>query len=371
MEKRPTIAIIDLSALRHNYHGLKKILAPEQKVMAVVKADAYGHGDIEVSRTLEDAGCEFFGVAIAEEGIRLRLAGIKRPVIVLGGIYPGQVKEVFEHDLTPVVFDIATARLLDKEAKKTNAAKKIHVKIDTGMGRLGILPGDVEAFFKKLKGLENLRIEAVLSHFAEAEDDDFSKTQLNAFLECIETIKRAGIAPDYIDMANSAATVLYAEARLNLIRPGIMLYGSLPMARPMENLRVKPVMELKTKILYIKKLGPGKPVSYGRRFVTKRQSSIAIIPIGYADGLPRSLGNAGEVLVRGLRARIAGTVCMDIAMVDVTDVPGASVGDDVFIIGGEGKAAITAEEVAQRAGTISYEIFCGISQRVPRAYIKA
>lgn len=361
-----------MSALRYNYQGLRKTLSPETKVMAIVKANAYGHGDIEVSRTLEKEGSDFFGVAIAEEGIRLRQAGIEKPVVVLGGIYPGQIKEVFEHRLTPVVFDIDIACLLDKEASETGVVKNIHVKIDTGMGRLGILPGDVESFFRKLKGFKNLKVEGIMSHFAEAEAEDwgFSRSQLNAFRECVERVKRLGITPDYIDMANSAAAVLCGESRLNLIRPGIMLYGSLPAGHLREKSSVKPVMQLKTKILNIKELGPGCPVSYGRRFITKRHSSIAIIPIGYADGLPRRLSDSGEVIVRGLRARIAGTVCMDLTMVDVTDVPGASVGDDVFIIGGIGKARITAEEVADRAGTISYEILCGISRRVPRTYIE-
>lgn len=375
MESRPTSAVIDMEALRHNYRQLRARTRETAMTMAVVKANAYGHGDIQVSKVLEELGCDYFGVAMPEEGVRLRKAGIKAPIVILGGIYPcpppGPLKEVFSCGLTPVVFNIESARRINEFAASSGVVKKVHVKIDTGMGRLGLLPSGVPRFFNEFKSLANLRIEAVLSHFSESEAEDrgFSEKQLAIFLKTVETIKALGIDPGIIEIANSAAAISYPEARLDLVRSGIMLYGSYPAPHLRYNVELKPVMSLKTGILDIKTLDEGSPVSYGRRFVTKRKSLIAVLPIGYGDGLHRSLSNRAEVLVRGKRAPVTGDVCMDLTMCDVTDVPGAAIGDEVVIIGAQGAEAITAEEVAAKAGTSSYEIFCGISSRVPRAYV--
>lgn len=369
--KRPTSAFIDREALRFNYRQLRSRIPAGAAMMAVVKADAYGHGDIEVARVLEAMGSEFFGVAIPEEGARLREAGIKRPVAVLGGIFPDQAGDVFDYDLTPVVFDMKTARSLDSEARKRGAIKKIHVKIDTGMGRLGLLPSEAGRFFAGLKELHNLTVEAVLSHFAESESADkvFSESQLSDFKRSLEEIRGMGFDPLFTEIANSAAIVDLESSHHSLVRPGIMLYGSYPAERLRERLELKPVLQLKTRILHLKGVPPGFSVSYGRRFATKRQSMIATLPIGYADGLPRRLEGKGEALVGGKRVPLVGAICMDLAMADVTDVPDAKAGDEVVIIGSQGAETITAEEVAGKAGTISYEIFCGISRRVPRVYL--
>ncbi|MFQ5736011.1 MAG: alanine racemase [Thermodesulfobacteriota bacterium] len=371
MENRPTSAIIDMGALRFNYRQLRSKTSGATRMMAVVKANAYGHGDLEVAGLLEGLGCEYLGVAMPEEGARLRAGGVKAPVVVLGGVFPGQTEGLFEHDLTPVISDISTARRIDGFARGSGTVKKIHVKIDTGMGRLGLLPGDVAPFFDELRRLANIEVEAVLSHFSEAEalDRSFTRAQLALFLKAVEEIKGKGIAPAIIDVANSAATVDLPGSRLDLVRPGIMLYGSYPAPHLRDAVELAPVMSLKTRILHLKTLPAGSPVSYGRSFVTARKSTIAILPIGYGDGLPRLLSNRGSVLVRGRRAPIAGAVCMDLTMCDVTDVPGVSAGDEAVLIGRQGNEAITAEEVAGLAGTISYEIFCGISARVPRVYV--
>ncbi|MBI5493050.1 MAG: alanine racemase [Deltaproteobacteria bacterium] len=371
MEKRPTSAYINTEALKFNYFNLKEQVPENTKFMAIVKANAYGHGDVEVARVLQSLGCEYLAVAIPEEGVRLRLGGIKTPIVILGGVYPGQLGEIFDLDLTPVVFDINTARLLDVFAKRAGVEKKVHVKIDTGMGRLGLLPGQVEGFFKEFKSLSNLKLEAVLSHFSESESPDrsFSQAQIRLFRKAVEEIRALGIAPGFIDMANSAGAVNLKDSCFDLIRPGIMLYGSYPAPHLRDKITLRPVMELKTRILQLKDLGPKQPVSYGRRFVTKRDSTIAVLPIGYADGLPRRLTGAGEVLIRGRRAPIAGTVCMDLTMADVTGIPGVAVGDEAVIIGKQGGEVITAEEIAEKVGTISYEIFCNISPRVPRIYV--
>lgn len=371
MQTRPTSVIIDTGALKHNFFRLRELISDKTGIMAVVKANAYGHGDVEVARALEPLGCGFFGVAMAEEGARLRASGITRPIVVLGGVYTGQVEDAIALDLTPVVFDLETARLIDERAKKSGLVKNVHVKVDTGMGRIGLLPGEVAPFFEALKGFGNIAVEAVLSHFAEAENEDkeFSKRQLEVFFGILDTVRRLGFAPRYIDMANSAAAVDYRDARFNLIRPGIMLYGSYPAARLAGKIALKPVMSVKTRIVTLKRVPAGFPVSYGRTFVTRRESVIATLPIGYADGFPRRLSGKADVLVRGRRAPVAGTVCMDMTMCDVTDAPGASVGDEVVVMGSQDDESITVEEIAGKAGTISYEIFCGISARVPRIYV--
>ena len=372
MNRRPTLAIIDRAAVKSNYVHLKKNLAKGVKILAVVKANAYGHGAVEITKTLEKAGCDFFGVAVCEEGIELRRAGIKSRLIILGGIYPDQIRDVVKYDLTPVIFDIETAHLLnDALFRKTDRGIKVHIKIDTGMGRLGLLPNEVVPFFHRLKGLANLEVEGLLSHFAEADEDnkDFSRKQLNTFLKVIKAVRDSGLDPQFLHIANSAAVIEYAPSHFNMVRPGIMLYGVYPAQRMTKRISLKPAMRLVTRIVHLKKAPKGSSISYGRKYVTKKEGVIAAIPIGYADGYPRHLSNKGEVLIRGQRAVVAGVVCMDITMLDVTDIKGVNKGDEVVIIGRQGADEITADEVAKQAGTIPYEIFCGISSRVPRVYL--
>lgn len=371
LETRPTVAVIDTGALEFNYRQLAGLMPPGSGVMAVVKANAYGHGDVEASRVFESLGCDSLGVALAEEGIRLRKAGIKAPIVVLGGIYPGQVEDIFTYGLTPVLFDLELAALIDARAAGYGTAKKVHLKIDTGMCRLGVMPADIAGFIEAFKGLRHLELEGVMSHFAEAEaeDGEFSAGQLKVFLESVDFIRGAGLAPRLVDMANSAAAVGFEASRLSLVRCGIMLYGAYPSERFRPEIELRPAMQVKTRILCVKRVPPGTPVSYGRTFVTERESLIATLPIGYGDGLPRRLSNNGEVLVRGERAPVAGTVCMDLTMCDVTGIDGAAPGDEVVVLGRQGEDIITAEETAERLGTISYEIFCNISARVPRVYI--
>jgi len=371
LERRPTSAFISTSALRHNYREIRKRLTDTTKVMAVVKANAYGHGDGVAARVFEEEGCEYFGVAIPEEGANLRDAGIRRPIVVLGGVFPEQIEEVFRLDLTPVVFDLKTAALLNEAAGKRKTRKEVHVKIDTGMGRLGVLPDGVEAFFRGFKGFANLKLEGVLSHFADADSTDkkYSETQLSVFTKCLEAVRRSGLDTGLVHMGNSAAIVDMKASHFNMVRPGIMLYGSCPASHFAGKIGLRAALELKTRVLLVKTLAPGDSVSYGRSFVAKRRSRVAVLPVGYGDGLPRGLSGKGTVLIRGQRALIAGAVCMDLVMCDVTDIGDAEAGDEAVIIGAQGKETITAEEVAEKTGTISYEIFCGISGRVPRIYV--
>ncbi len=368
MKGRPTVALINREAIRYNYARIKEKLSPSTSIMAVVKANAYGHGDTIVAETLEKAGCRFFGVATVDEGVKLRQAGIGAEIVILGGIYPPDIDDLIEFNLTPVIFDMDTALLLNMRAGRRGIKKKVHIKIDSGMGRLGLFVDQVVSFFREFKDLTHLVVDGVLSQFSEVDDPErsYSKKQLATFLRAVGIIQGMGYTPSYIHMANSAAIVDFVESHFNLVRPGIMLYGVYPSMKFREKISLRPVMELKSQVLQVKRVPPGFPVSYGRSFVTSRESLIATIPIGYGDGLPYGLSGKAEVLINGRRAPIVGKVCMDLTMVDVTAVEGVEPGTEVILIGSQEGESITAEEIAQKAGTIPYEILCNISHRVPR-----
>lgn len=370
MQKRPTVALISRDALKHNYREIRKRLNGETSIMAVIKANAYGHGDVEAARVFAKEGCGYFGVALPEEGVRLREAGVGQRIVVLGGIFPEQSEEIIEWDLTPVLFDLKTAKALNEAAEKKGVRILVHVKIDTGMGRLGIVPSDVESFFDALRGFTNLELEGVLSHFSDADSNDrgFTDFQMSSFRECLDAVKAKGFNPGLIHMGNSAATIEVKEAHFNMVRPGIMLYGSYPAERFASKIDLRPALEFKTRVLLVKRLNPGDSVSYGRSFVARRKTDIAVLPAGYADGVPRALSGKGSVLIRGKRAPIAGVVCMDLTMCDVTGIEGVAEGDEAVIIGEQGNERITAEEIARLTGTISYEILSAVSARVPRIY---
>ncbi len=371
MTERPTRALVNLDNLKANFNALKASVKGDISVMAVVKANAYGHGDSLIATALVEHGCDYLGVAMLEEGIALRRAGIKIPIVVLGGLFAGQEVESFNHDLTPVVYDLISARKIDKVAGDLGKSKKVHVKIDTGMGRLGILPDEVEAFFKEFKELKNLELEGLMSHYAdvEVEDKSYSQRQLDSFLEVIARVRSMGLDPTLTHMSNSAAIVDFPQTNMNMIRAGLMLYGAYPARRFENKIALKPVLALKSSIIQIKSLPAGASVSYGRKFVAKTESLIAVIPAGYADGIPRRLSNKGGALVRGEVAPIAGAVCMDMTMLDVTGVKGVQLGDEVVLIGAQGTEEITALDVALKAGTIPYEILCNIGARVSRVEI--
>ncbi|MCK4738689.1 MAG: alanine racemase [Deltaproteobacteria bacterium] len=368
---RPTVALINEDALRDNYLKIKALTEPSTCVMAIIKANGYGHGEAIVAKALTSAGASTFGVAIIEEGVSLRRGGVSYPIVILGGVYPEQIKDLLDFNLTPVVFDIANARLINEASQKKGQVTPVHIKIDTGMGRLGIMPTQVLEFFAELKSLTSISVEGILSHLARSEskkepDITETKKQLQIFKEASRAARSIGFNPKYTHIANSAAILDYKDSHLSMIRPGLMLYGAYPAPDLRERIALTPVMTLKTRILEIKKMPKGSPISYGGRFVTKRGSLIATIPIGYGDGLPRAYSSKGEVLVRGKRVPIAGTICMDLTMIDVTDIGDVRKNDEVIIIGSAEKETITVEEVAERTSTISYEIFCNISARVPR-----
>jgi alanine racemase len=366
---RPTVGEVDLGALEFNYRQIKKRIPVGVKLLAVVKADAYGHGAIPVSLRLEKLGVEYLGVAIPEEGIELRRGGVKAPILVLGGIYGGDVAEIFRFHLTPVVFKKDSLRLLSLEAKKRRRKVKVHLKVDTGMGRLGVLFRLWPDFLKEVKRFPDLEVEGILSHFSMTDEEKgYTENQWRAFQKAVALAKEMGIPHPYLHMASSATLTAFPTYSAKLVRPGIMLYGSYPSPTFQPLLPLKPVMTLKTHIHFLKPVPSGAKISYGGTFTTKRDSLIATLPIGYADGYSRHLSNRGEVLIHGKRAPVVGKVCMDFTMVDVTGIPRVSVGDEVILMGRQGREQITVEEIAEKINTISYEVFCSIGKRVPRVY---
>ncbi|MDY0189739.1 MAG: alanine racemase [Desulfuromonas sp.] len=374
---RPTHVEIDLAALRHNYNLLRQRLPQSCALLAVVKADAYGHGALPIAQALESAGADMLGVAIAEEGLELRQAGIATPVLMLGGASPGQEAVVIDNDLQVVVFEADQIQRLQIAGAALNKQCHCHLKIDSGMGRLGVLPADLPEILTLLRRCPNLNLDGVITHFAVADEpgNPYTQRQLEIFLHSVAQVRAAGFAPTYIHAANSAAcfdTALGAVANgCNLVRPGIALYGGQPFSTEAGagvSLDLQPVMSLRTKIAHLKHMPAGCGISYGLRFTTNRPALIAAIPVGYADGYNRLLSNKGCALVRGQRAAVAGTVCMDWTLLDVTDVEGVSAGDQVTLLGCDGDESVLAEQWAQQIGTISYEVFCQISKRVPRYY---
>jgi len=374
-DSRPTIAEIDLSALRYNYSRIREAVRPECGILAVVKADAYGHGFMDVALELEKLAVTAFGVAFLAEGIQLRKSGIDRPILILGGIYPGQEKKCVGFNLSTAVFDIEQAIALDSAAGRLYRKAKIHVKIDTGMGRLGVPFDTADEFFAALRGLKNIEVEGVLSHFASADELDssgceYTKMQAERFTQSVAAARQNGFDPLYLHIANSAATFGLDLTGCNLVRPGIALYGALPSADFAGKMDLRPVMALKSRIAMLKKVGPGTSISYARRYTAEESTLVASVPVGYADGYRRALTNRGEVLVRGVRVPVIGTVCMDWIMLDVSKVPEVQVGDTVVLLGSDAEGhSIRAEELAEWSGTIAYEFFCGISKRVPRIYV--
>ncbi len=367
---RFTYAEIDLSAVVHNYKLLCAQAGAGVAVLAVVKANAYGHGAVAVSRALAEAGAPMFAVASIEEGVELRAAGIEQPILVMGVVLSGQEELLLKNRLTPYIFDLATARRLSVLAVQQGCKVDYHLKIDTGMSRIGFDPVDLPQVLSLLKTFTGLQMQGVMSHFAlaDAPNDPFTHEQVGRFHRIIESIHAAGFTPQYIHQANSAGVLTGVARDSNLARPGIALYGGLP-SDAFAALDLRPVMSLRSAIMQIRTVAPGVGVSYGHQFVAGRQSRIAIVQIGYADGYNRLLSDRGQALVCGERVPVVGRVCMDWIMLDVTDVSGVQVGSEVTLLGSDTDGnLIRAEEWAAKIGTINYEVFCGISGRVPRIY---
>ncbi len=366
---RPTLASVDLSRLQDNLRAVRRLVGPSVGILAAVKGDAYGHGAVPVARALEAAGCDWFGVALVEEGIRLRESGITAPILCLGGAGPGGAADAVAHRLTPVVYDLADAERIEQEAARRHEPYGVHLKVDTGMGRLGVPLPQWEGFLDRFAAFRWLRVDGLCSHLGEAGEGTSSEEQGRRFLVALQAARARGFRPSLLHLANSEGTVLHPRLRFDLVRPGLVLYGIHPGPATATLLAVEPVMTVTTQVLFVKDLPAGVGLSYDREYVTSRPSRIATLPVGYADGYPRALSNRAEVLVHGRRAPIRGTVCMDLTLVDVTDVPETvTAGEEVVLLGHQGAERITAEELARHAGTIPYEILCGFSERVPRRH---
>ena len=370
---RPTWAEIDLDALAANFREVRRHVGGEAKVMCVVKADAYGHGAVGCARRLAAEGADWFAVALPEEGSELRRAGIGQPVLCLAGFWEGQAGLCVAEKLTPVVYGLEVVGALDVAAREAGVVAEAHVKIDTGTGRLGVRYEDAAEFAARLREFKSVRVTGLLTHFAAADEagrDGFTREQQERFRAAVETFRARGHEPAVEHLSNSAATFAHPSARGSLVRPGGVLYGLwrdvLQPTRQQPPL--KGVMSVRSRITLLKRVPAGETLGYGRTYALERESLIATLPVGYADGLRRALSNRGRVIVRGRFAPIAGRVSMDLTLVDVTDVPDVEEGDVATLIGESGGLTVTAEELARDAGTISYEITCGISRRVPRRY---
>ena len=373
---RATRAEIDLTAFRHNLQNLRKYLDPQTRIMAVVKADAYGHGAVPCARiAVESGAANYLGAGVIEEGIELRENGLNAPILILGSIFPDEAEDLVRHNLATILCTQPLAQALSKEAEKQDKTVSVHIKVDTGMNRLGISPENLPALLDQVRNLKNLKIEAVSTHFSSADDEDLSVTQaqLEKFQTALTILQKEGVHTPIVHCANTSALFKFPESHFNMVRPGLILYGVLPSPslRPVidqgEN-PFQPVMQWKSQIILLKPIAKNQPVSYSGSFTTQRDSLIATLPIGYADGLHRMLSNKMDVLIRGRRAPQVGNICMDMILIDVTDIPDVQAGDGVVIFGRQGDEMISVEELAVKGKTIPYEILCSVSKRVPRIY---
>ena len=365
-------AQIDTRALKDNIEQIRKRVGGNTRIMQVIKADAYGHGAIPVANTL-DSLVDYFAVAVIEEAVQLRKNGILKPILILGPVSPEFYGDVLTNNVTVTVFRYEMAEKLSVAAKARALTGKVHIAVDTGMSRIGFdrSGGSIETI-KKIYALPNIEIEGIFTHFATSDEgkNAFADKQLADFKDFCAKLDASGVKIPIKHICNSAAIIEYDNAFMDMVRPGIISYGLFPSDEVSRNtLFLKPALALKTHVVHIKTLPAGVGVSYNRTFITDRPTVVATIPVGYADGYPRSLSNKGRVLIHGQYARILGNICMDQFMVDVTGIDNVSIDDDVTLIGSDGSNIITTEEVAHIAGTINYEIVCGIGKRVPRVYI--
>jgi len=365
---------IDLDAIAQNVRNIKKLIGEKKELMAVVKGNGYGHDILEISSIVLKNGATRLAVARLEEGIFLRKAGIAVPILVLGLTLEQQVELLVSYDITPTVCKYETIEKLSKFALKEEKTVKVHIKVDTGMGRIGIFPNHVLDFVKKVKAFKNIEIEGIFTHFSVADEKDkaYTEAQFKKFIEVLTILEKEGIKIPVKHVGNSATLLDFPYMWLDLVRPGISIYGLYPSTEVQETVKLIPAHSFKTRIIFLKELPVGESIGYGRTYTTtKRRTKVASLPVGYADGYSRLLSNQGEVLVRGRRFLIIGRVCMDQTMIDVTNLPQVKVGDEVVLWGRQGREEITVEEIADKIGTINYEIVhLPDKKRVPKLFIK-
>jgi alanine racemase len=387
-EGRPVWAEISLKAILQNLRVIRRHIGLQRMVLAVVKSNAYGLGAVPISKALQKAGTEWFGVTCANEGIELRESGIRKRILVLTGFWPGEEKRLIRNHLTPTVTRVSDLRDLERAAKSlvggksSSSAKsgrvRFHLKINTGMNRLGISPEEIDAFGLALGDCRHIQLEGTYTHFASAEDftAEQTKVQEQLFRECLGRLRALGISPGIVHMANSGAICARPSTWGDMVRPGAILYGYHQSFDPPQKkqeveceMPLEPCLSLRARIISLRDVPPGQAVGYGARFVTERPSRIAVINAGYADGVVRARTNRGCALVRGRRVPLVGTISMDLTMLDVTDVPDAALGDVVTIYGKDGKAAIEVSDVAREIGTVTSDLLCALGRRVPKFYL--
>ncbi len=371
---RPTWTEINLENLAFNFQSVKNFIGNAVEYMAVVKADAYGHGAVACAKKLEAENIDWLAVVLPEEGLELRESGIKTPILCLGSFWNGQESLLLENNITPVIYQKEAAENFNRVAAEKSVKAKIHIKIDTGMGRIGVRFDEVKEFVERLKPLKNLTVEGLMTHFAVADnlsENDFTDIQIKRFDEAVKNFEENGICPKYKDLANSPGAIAHEKSRGNMVRIGGVLYGLGGDVLPKGIVKpdLKPVMSLHTRIAHLKNVPKGETIGYGRTFSTQRDSIIATIPIGYQDGYRRSLSNCGRVIVKSFFAPVVGRISMDWTVIDVTKILDVKVNDEVILIGERNELKITAEELAEKIETISYEITCGINRRVARKYV--
>ena len=356
---------IDLKALRHNYRVMADLAGPETKIISVVKADAYGHGLAPVSRTLVDCGTHALGVFSPGDAVAIRQEGLDVPVIILSGIFPWEAPEVARHDATAIIYTMEMAQSLSRAFQEMGKVGEVIIKVDTGMGRLGIFPQNLSSFLESISALQGIRVTGVASHLAASELPDHPHTG-----DQVENFAKAALTMVHDNIANSGAILEGLAKGYPMARPGIALYGSAPDPGMKGSELLQPVMAFKTKVLSLKHMPAGSPISYGMAFVTQRPSLIAALPVGYADGYFRRLSNKGVAIIQGVRVPVVGTVCMNLTMLDVTGLEGVKPGDEVVLLGSQDGQRVTGDELAESAGTISYELYCSLGQANPRHYLE-
>ena len=365
----PTFAEIDLKAIKHNYQAIRKLTAKPVRILAVIKADAYGHGMLAVARTLNALGVEFFGVSDVKEGMALRKAGIKKPILLLESTLVPLAKYIVDYNLIATVCTLDLAFALNRYAKTKRKTLDVHIKVDTGMGRLGVGYKETENFVDKMFNFPHLSIKGIYTHFPAADTDKhFTRRQIVDLYRLVTRLDRKASIIPYVHTANSAGLIDYPNHILNLARPGLMLYGLYPSSALKKKINLKPVMSVKSRIIFLKKIFKGQSISYGRSFIAKKNLTVATLPIGYNNGYFRSFSNKCHVLIGGARCPVLGRVTMDQIIVDVSKVKSPKIGMEVVILGRQGKETIDADHLAHCAGTINYEIVCSLGNRLPRVY---
>src|SRR5713226_4535134 len=389
--RRPVWAEVSLGALTHNLEAIRKYVNPAEekrktprKILSIVKGNGYGHGGPEVALALEKAGSDWFGVTCTDEGIAVRKVGVRKPILILTGFVPGEESRLVKHDLTAVIHRCEQLAVLERAAARHGKKREpFHLKIDTGMNRLGIATSDMECFVRQLAKCKHLQLTGIFSHFASSEVftdtavGQQTREQEKRFYAALDRLRALGVDPGIVHLANSAEIVTRPETWADMVRPGAILYGYHPGYDPMEKreeaearLVLKPVMSLRSRIISLRSVPAGAGIGYNATFVAKRPTRIGVLAAGYGDGIHRSLGNRGNVLLRGKLAPIVGIVSMDVTMIDVTDVAGAEIGDVATIYGRDGNEILPANRVARGLGTVTSDLLCAVSQRVPRLHVR-